>query len=337
METKETREGVLMTGSPTEHGDLSRLRLFTGSAHPELARKIASYLGVELGRMTCARFADGEVRLQVEESARGYDVFLIQPTCAPANENIMELLIMLDAFRRASARRITVVMPYYGYARQDKKVKPREPVTARLIANLITMAGANRVLACDLHAEQIQGFFDIPVDHLYMGPTIGRYLLEQGYGEEDVTVVSPDVGGVRRANALAQMLGKPLAIIAKRRPEPGRVDLLEVIGDVKGRVCIMIDDMVDTGGSVLQGAEALFQRGARDVIVTCTHPVFSGQAPERLQASPIRQVICTDTIPLDGKKKFPKLTVLSSAPLLAEAIRRIHRDESVSSMFGEWT
>ncbi|MCL6624252.1 MAG: ribose-phosphate diphosphokinase, partial [Fimbriimonadales bacterium] len=221
-----------MTGSHTEHGDLSRLRLFTGSAHPELAGKIARYLGVELGRMTCARFADGEVRLQVEESARGYDVFLIQPTCAPANENIMELLIMLDAFRRASARRITVVMPYYGYARQDKKVKPREPVTARLIANLITMAGANRVLACDLHAEQIQGFFDIPVDHLYMGPTIGRYLLEQGYGEEDVTVVSPDVGGVRRANALAQMLGKPLAIIAKRRPEPGRVDLLEVIGDV---------------------------------------------------------------------------------------------------------
>ena len=336
METKEARKKVVAPVRAMEQDDLSTLKLFTGNAHPGLAQKIADYLGIEMGRLTCSRFQDGEVRLQVNESARGCDIFLIQPTCSPANEHIMEVLIMLDAFRRASARRVTVVIPYYGYARQDKKIKPREPVTARLVANLITMAGAHRILTCDLHAEQIQGFFDIPVDHLYMGPTIGRYLSEEGFGDKDAVIVSPDVGGVPRTRALAEMLGKPLAIIVKRRPEPGNVDLMEIIGDVKGKACIMIDDMVDTGGSVLQGTTALLERGATDVIVTCTHPVFSGDASERLQASPISRVICTDTIPIRDQEQFSKLTVLPAAPLLGEAIRRIHLNQSVSSLFDTW-
>jgi ribose-phosphate pyrophosphokinase len=315
------------------NGELSRLQLFTGNAHPELANNIADYLGVTMGRLTCTRFSDGESLVQVNESARGKDIFLIQPTCYPTNDNIMELLIMLDAFRRASARRVTVVMPYYGYARQDKKIKPREPVTARLVADLITMAGAHRILTCDLHAEQIQGFFNVPVDHLYLGPEIGRYLLSEGYADEDVVVVSPDVGGVTRARALAEMLNKPLAIIAKRRPEPGKVDIMEIIGDVSGRKAVMIDDIVDSGGSVISGAEALIGRGATDVIVTCTHPVFSASASQRLQDSPISRVICTNTIPIEQRKVFPKLKVLSAAPLLGEAIRRIHLDQSVSELF----
>ncbi|KAA0229084.1 MAG: Ribose-phosphate pyrophosphokinase [Fimbriimonadales bacterium] len=331
-EAAETRvESEVRNG--TENGDLSQLKLFTGNAHPELAHDIADYLDVEMGRMTCTRFSDGETQVQVNESARGCDVFLIQPTCAPTNDNIMELLIMLDAFRRASAKRVTVVMPYYGYARQDKKIKPREPVTARLIADLITMAGANRVLTCDLHAEQIQGFFDIPVDHLYLGPTIGRFLIQEGYADQDVVVVSPDVGGVGRARALAEMLRKPIAIIAKRRPEPGKVEVMEIIGDVEGKQCVIIDDMIDTGNSVMQGVEALLKRGATDVVLTCTHAVFSANAPQRMSEGPVSRVICTDTIPIDNRKRFPKLTVLPAAPLMAEAIRRIHLDLSVSSLF----
>jgi ribose-phosphate pyrophosphokinase len=318
------------------NGNLASLKLFSGNSNPELAFKIAEHLGIELGRMTCTKFSDGEVRIQVDESARGSDVVIIQSTSQPANENIMELLIMMDAFRRASAESMTVVMPYYGYARQDKKIKPREPVTARLIADLLTTTGATRIVACDLHADQIQGFFDVPVDHLYLGPVIGRHLFDQGYADQDAVVVSPDVGGVVRARGLAEMLGKPLAIIAKRRPEPGRVDIVEIIGDVEGKVCIMIDDMVDTGGSVVQGAEALLQRGATDVVVTCTHPVFSANASQRLQDGPISRVICTDTIPIPLNKQFPKLTILSAAPLLAEAIRRIHMHESVSSLFESW-
>lgn len=330
------QEEEIILNQEQENGELSMLRLFTGNAHPELAHKIADYLGVQMGRLTCTRFGDGETKVQVNESARGCDIFLVQPTCAPANDNIMELLIMLDAFRRASARRVTVVMPYYGYARQDKKIKPREPVTARLIADLIQMAGAHRVLTCDLHAEQIQGFFEIPVDHLYLGPEIGRFLVREGYADRDVVVVSPDVGGVARARALAEHLGKPLAIIAKRRPEPGKVDIMEIIGEVEGRIAVMIDDIVDSGGSVIQGAEALLKRGASDIIVTCTHAVFSANSTERLQDGPISRVICTDTIPIEPRKRFPKLTVLSAAPLLGEAIRRIHLDQSVSSLFSGW-
>jgi ribose-phosphate pyrophosphokinase len=316
--------------------DLSDMKLFSGNAHRELGHRVAEYLGIDLGRITATRFSDGEIRVLVDESARGNDVFLLQPTCDPVNDSLMELLIMLDAFRRASARRITVVMPYFGYARQDKKTKPREPITARLVADLIQVAGAHRVVCCDLHAEQIMGFFDIPVDHLYAGPILGRYMMEQGWHEDNIVVVSPDVAGVTRARALAEMLHSPLAIVAKRRPEPNKVDILEIVGDVEGRKAIMIDDMVDTGGSVIQGAEALLKRGATDVIVSGTHAVFSGNASQRLQDSVISRVIVMDTIPIPSEKLFPKLTVLPISPLLGEAIRRIHTNQSVSSLFNTW-
>lgn len=310
-----------------------RMRIFTGNANPLLAQNIADCLGIPLGQILVSRFSDGEIRVQVGENARGLDVFIVQPTCAPVNENLMELLIMLDAFRRASARRITCVIPYYGYARQDKKVKPREPITARLVANLLEVAGANRVLTVDLHAQQIQGFFNLPVDHLYAGPLIGEYLIESGLAHENCVVVSPDVAGTPRAKTLAEMLDAPFAIIAKRRPEPNKVEVMEVVGNVEGKTAIMIDDMVDTGGSLVQGAEALIERGATGVIACCTHPVLSGNAPERILRSPIRKLIVTDTIPVPPEKLNEKITVLSVAPLLAEAILRIHNDDSVSVLF----
>lgn len=321
-----------------ETRDLSGMKLFSGNAHRELADRVADYLGIDLGRLTSTKFSDGEIRVMVDESARGNDVFLLQPTCYPANDTLVELLIMLDAFRRASARRLTVVIPYFGYARQDKKTKPREPITARLVADLIGMAGAQRVVCVDLHAEQIQGFFNIPVDHLYAGPIIGRWMIEQGYPEEEnLVVVSPDVAGVGRARSLAEMLGGvPIAIIAKRRPEPNKVDIVEIIGDVQGKKCVMIDDMIDTGGSIITGAEVLLKRGATEVVACCTHAVFSGNASQRLQDSVVARVICTDTVPIPSVKMFPKLTVLPSAPLLGEAIRRIHLNESVSELFDDW-
>ncbi len=311
------------------------LRVFSGNAHPALADSIAHHLGVPRGEMTCTRFNDGEVRVQVEESARGMDVFIVQPTCAPVNDNLMELLIMIDAFRRASASRITVVLPYYGYARQDKKIKPREPVTARLVADLITEAGATRAVCVDLHAGQIQGFFRIPMDHLYAGPLIAEYLCEQGLGNGDTCVVSPDVGGVTRARALAEWLKTSIAIIAKRRPEPGKVEVVEIIGDIKGRICVMIDDIIDTGGTIVHGAEALMERGAAGVVVCCTHAVLSNNAIDRIIASPIKQLIITDTIPFKHTQHIEsgRVTVLSVAPLLADAIRRIHSDDSVSELF----
>ncbi|MFY9233796.1 MAG: ribose-phosphate pyrophosphokinase [Fimbriimonadaceae bacterium] len=312
------------------------MKLFAGNANRDLALRVADYMEIDLGRLTSTKFSDGEIRIMVDESARGNDVFLIQPTCAPANDTLMELLIMLDAFRRASARRISVVMPYFGYARQDKKVKPREPITARLVADLIQKAGAHRVVCTDLHAEQIMGFFEVPVDHLYAGPIIGRYMIEQGYREEDVVVVSPDVAGVGRARALAEMLNSPIGIVAKRRPEPNKVDIVEIIGDVEGKKCVMIDDMIDTGGSIIMGAEALLKRGATEVVASCTHAVFSGNAPQRLQDSVVSKVITMDTIPIGSEKMIPKLTVLPSAPLIGEAIKRIHLNESVSTLFDEW-
>ncbi len=317
--------------------NLTGMKLFAGNAHRELGLKIADYLGIELGRMTSTRFSDGEIRLMVDESARGNDVFILQPTCAPVNDSLMELLIMLDAFRRASAQRLTVVMPYYGYARQDKKIKPREPITARLVADLIVRAGAQRVVTVDLHAEQIQGFFDIPVDHLYGGPILGRHFVNEGFANmDDVVVVSPDVAGVGRARSLAEMLKAPIAIIAKRRPEPNKVDIVEIIGDVSGKRCVMIDDMVDTGGSIINGAEALMKRGATEVMCCCTHAVFSGNASQRLQDSVVSKVVALDTHPLGNEKQFPKLTVLPSAPLVGEAIRRIHLNQSISSLFSDW-
>ncbi|MBS1704975.1 MAG: ribose-phosphate pyrophosphokinase [Armatimonadetes bacterium] len=312
------------------------MKLFCGNAHRELGLRVAEHLNIELGQITSTQFSDGEIRVLVDESARGNDIFLIQPTCHPVNDTLMELLVMLDAFRRASARHITVVMPYYGYARQDKKIKPREPVTARLVADLITVAGAQRVVCVDLHAEQIQGFFDMPVDHLYAGPIIGDFLLREGFDNDDVVVVSPDVAGVSRARSLAEMLHTPIAIIAKRRPEPNKVDIVEIIGDVNGKTCVMIDDMCDTGGSVIMGAEALKKRGAREVIVTCTHPVLSGNAAQRIQDSVISKFICTDTLPIPAAKMVPKMKILPIAPLVGEAIRRIHLNESVSTLFKEW-
>jgi len=319
-----------------ERHDLPGMKLFSGNAHPVLAQRVADYLGTTLGRMTCTRFADGEIRVMVDESARGNDVFLIQPTCAPTNDNLMELLIMLDAFRRASASRITVVMPYYGYARQDKKIKPREPITARLVADFIQSAGASRVVTIDLHAEQIQGFFNVPVDHLYGGPLIGRYLVEQGLKDrDDVVVVSPDVGGVGRAKSLAEMLQCPFVVIAKRRAAPNVVEVVEIVGDFVGKTCVMIDDMIDTGGSIISGADARLNRGPKEVIVTCTHPVFSNQAMRRMEDSVISKIVHLDTIPheVNGYRKFVELP---SAPLIGEAVRRIHLNESVSELFDDW-
>jgi ribose-phosphate pyrophosphokinase len=312
------------------------LRIFTGNANPELAEKIAAQLGSPLGEIHVSHFSDGEVCVKIEESARGQDIFIVQPTCAPVNDNLMELLIMIDAFRRASAQRITVVLPYYGYARQDKKIKPREPVTARLVANLITQAGASRVLCLDLHAGQIQGFFDLPVDHLYAGPLIADHLISEGLYNSNTVVVSPDVGGVPRARALAEHLKTPIAINAKRRPEPNKVEIMEIIGDVSGKVCVMIDDLIDTGGSVVQGAEALLERGAIAVHACCTHGVLSGKAIERIDCSPLRSLVITDTVPLPEHKRSPKIKVLSVAGMLAEAILRIHEDNSVSEMFSHY-
>ncbi|CAN5372782.1 ribose-phosphate pyrophosphokinase [soil metagenome] len=317
--------------------DLSGMKLFHGNAHPELGKRVAEQLGIDCGRMMNQRFADGEIRVMIEESARGHDVFLLQPTCAPTNDNAMELFIMLDAFRRASARNITVVMPYYGYARQDKKIKPREPITARLVADIIQNAGATRVVALDLHAEQIQGFFNIPVDHLYGFPLLGKHFIEQGYREdEDVVVVSPDVAGVGRASALAKIIKAPLVVINKRRPQPNSVEVVEIVGDFVGKKCVMIDDMIDTGGSIINGAQALLDRGARQIVACCTHPVFSRNALARLQDSCISAVITLDTIPIPPGQHVPKLTILPSAPLIADAIRRIHQNESVSELFNDW-
>lgn len=321
---------------PPETG-FNGVKLFAGNANKALAEKVAANLGTSLGDLRATKFADGEIRIMIEESARGSDVFIIQPTCAPANDNLMELFILLDAFRRASAKRITVVMPYYGYARQDKKVKPREPITARLVADIIQMCGANRVVTLDLHADQIQGFFNIPVDHLYGGPILGEYFIQRGLkNQPDVCVVAPDVGGVGRAKKLADMLECPIIVIAKRRPAPNQVEVVEIVGDFAGKRCVMIDDMIDTGGSIASGAQALMDRGAKEVIACCSHPVFSSPATTRLQESCLSEVVVLDTVDLPEEKRFPKLTVLSAAPLIANAIKRIHFNESVSELFGKW-
>jgi ribose-phosphate pyrophosphokinase len=310
------------------------LRILAGSANPKLAHDIAEHLGIRVAQMLLSRFSDGEVRVKIEESLRGMDAFIVQSTSAPVNEHVMELLIILDALRRASAERITVVMPYYGYARQDKKVKPREPITARLVADLITLAGASRVLAVDLHVEQIQGFFNLPVDHLYAGPLVADYLISQKVSNGDVVVVSPDVGGVARAQSLANQIDASLAIIAKRRPEPNRSEIISVIGEVDGRTCVVIDDMIDTGGSIVNAAEMLKQRGARRVLAACTHGVLSGQAVQRMDlCAALEQVILTDTIAQPDGRLTGKFKCLSVAPLLAEAIDRIHRGASVSELF----
>lgn len=334
---REAASTEIMNSVEIRASDLNGMKLFSGNAHPDLCAKVADELGITPGQLTASKFSDGEIRVMVEESARGNDIFLLQPTCAPANDNAMELFIMLDAFRRASARNITVVMPYYGYARQDKKIKPREPITARLIADMIQAAGATRVVAIDLHAEQIQGFFNIPVDHLYGFPILGRYFADRGFAErDDVVVVSPDVAGVGRASALAKMINASLVVINKRRPRPNVSEVVEIVGDYVGKRCIMIDDMIDTGGSIVNGANALVDRGAREVIACCTHPVFSHNATQRIQDSCISELVCLDTIPIGPEKVVSKLKILPSAPLIAAAIRRIHGNESVSELFGDW-
>jgi len=306
------------------------LQLFAGGANIPLALEVAEYLGIPLGAMELKRFADGEVRVMITESVRGHDCFVIQPTSRPVNENLVELLVIIDALRRASARRITAVVPYYGYARQDRKFRGREPITAKLVANLLTVAGVDRVLTMDLHAGQIQGFFDIPVDHLTAAPLLADYFRQKDLG--DVVVVSPDVGGVARARGLAERLGAPLAIVDKRRPEPNVAEVMNVIGRVTGKVAIIMDDIVDTGGTLVESAEALMGRGAKAVYACCTHAILSGEAPRRIQESTLEELVMTNTIDQRGRLG-PKLKVISVAPLLGEAIRRIHSDMSVSEMF----
>ena len=311
------------------HGEL---KLFTGNSNPDLAREICAYLGIPLGEAIVSSFSDGEIRVKIEENVRGGDVFVVQSTCEPVNRSIMELLIMIDALRRSSASRITAVIPYYGYGRQDRKDQPRVPITAKLIADLITTAGTDRVLTMDLHAGQIQGFFNIPVDHLYATPVLLDYISKQG--GSDLVVVSPDAGGVERARAFAKRLQAGLAIIDKRREGPNKAQMMNIIGDVDGRNVLLVDDMIDTAGTIVQGARACADKGARRVWAGCTHPVLSGPALERVQESCLAEVIVTNTIPLHGKEQLcPKLKVLSVASLLGEAISRIHEEESVSSLF----
>ncbi|HOA91712.1 MAG: ribose-phosphate pyrophosphokinase [Bacillota bacterium] len=311
-----------------------KMKIFSGNANPALAREIASNLGMNLGDSSVTRFKDEEISVNINETVRGADVFIIQPTSKPVNENLMELLIMIDACRRASAKSITAVIPYYGYARQDRKTKPREPIAAKLVANLITAAGANRVLTVDLHAGQIQGFFDIPVDNLKALPILANYFIKKGLRGDDVVVVSPDVGGVTRARELAGILGTNLAIIDKRRPKANVAEVMNIIGDVKGKTAIMIDDMIDTAGTITQGAQAILDAGAVDVMACCSHAVFSKPAIERLRDSVLSEVVVTNSVPLSEEgAAVDKIKVLSIASLLAEAMRRIYEELSVSVLF----
>jgi len=308
------------------------LKVFSGNSNRPLAEKICDYLGVPLGRAEVRTFSDGEVMVEIDESVRGADVFVVQSTCPPVNDNLMELLVMIDALKRASAGRISAVVPYYGYARQDRKVAPRHPISAKLVANMITVAGASRVLTMDLHAGQIQGFFDIPVDNLYARPVLLQYIREKF--SDDLVIVSPDAGGVERARAFAKRLDVSLAIIDKRREKANVAEVMNIIGDVKGKVAVIVDDIVDTAGTLTKAAEALMEKGAKAVYGCCTHPVLSGNALERIEASPIEELVVTDTIPLSSESsKCPKIKVLSVARLFGEAIRRIHLNESVSALF----
>lgn len=311
--------------------DTSKLKIFTGNAHPALAQEICDYIGVPLGTAVCGRFNNGEIQVMVNESVRGKDVFIIQPTGAPVNDNLMELLIMVDAMKRASARHITVIVPYYGYARQDRKTRGREPISAKLVADLMSTAGVTRVVTMDLHAGQIQGFFDVPVDHLMSTSILAKYIKSMKL--ENLTIVSPDLGGVTRARELADRLGAPIAIIEKRRPEPGVAKVMNIIGTVKDRSCVLVDDIVDTAGSLCEGAKALDKAGAMGVYAAVCHPVLTDPATERVKNSCLKQLIVTNSLPIEDYKKQTKLKVLSVAPLLGEAIMRIFHDASVSSLF----
>jgi ribose-phosphate pyrophosphokinase len=310
------------------------MQLFTGNAHRGLAQEIAQYLNIPVGDATVEKFSDGEILVQINENVRGYDVFVLQPTCMPVNRHIMELLLMVDALKRASANRITAVIPYYGYARQDRKVQPRVPISAKLVADLITAAGTSRILTMDLHAAQIQGFFNIPVDNLYAAPVLLEYVEKKYNHRKNLVIVSPDAGGVERARAFAKELQSSIAIIDKRREAANVSQIMNVIGEVEEKDTIILDDMIDTGGTTIQAASALQKKGANRIIAACTHAVLSGTAVEKLNNSVIEELIVTNTIPLDSnKQQCTKLTVLSIASLIGEAIKRIHEESSISSLF----
>jgi ribose-phosphate pyrophosphokinase len=311
--------------------DTKRLRIFSGNANPVLAKEIAAYLGLTVGDAFVGRFNNGEIQVMIDESVRGTDVFIIQPTSYPVNDNMMELLIMIDAVKRASAKNITAVIPYYAYARQDRKTRGREPISAKLMANLLTVAGATRVVTMDLHAGQIQGFFDIPVDNLPGVPTLAEYIMSLQL--KDLVVVSPDLGGVSRARVFADRMHAPIAIIEKRRPAPGVAEVMNLIGNVEGKTAVIVDDIVDTAGSLTEGANALTRMGAKAVYACCTHAVLSDPAVERIEKSNITELIVTNTIPTAEGKSSPKIKVLSVAPLLGEAIIRIFGELSVSKLF----
>jgi ribose-phosphate pyrophosphokinase len=318
-------DGLMSTG----FGDL---KVFTGSAHPQLSREIAEVLGISVGQARLRRFPDSEVSFQIDENIRGADVFIVQPTSTPVDPHLMEMLVMVDAFRRSSAARITAVIPYYGYARQDRKDKPRVPISAKLVANLLSAAGTNRVLTMDLHKAQIQGFFDIPVDHLFAAPVIVDYCSRLHY--TNLTIVSPDAGGAERARAYAKRLDAELAVVDKRRTEDGTAEVMNVIGDVRGRTCILQDDIIDTAGTIQKAATALMEAGAERVLACAVHGVLSGPAIERIEKSPLEQLIVTNTIPLsEAGRQCKKIVVLSVARLLGQAIRNIHEETSVSSLF----
>jgi ribose-phosphate pyrophosphokinase len=311
---------------------LNNLKILSGNSNIQLAQAICKGLDISLGKANVKKFSDGEIQVEIEDNVRGMDVFVVQSTCTPVNRSLMELLIMMDAIKRASAERITAVIPYYGYARQDRKVAPRVPITAKLVADLITTAGANRILTVDLHAGQIQGFFNIPVDHLYSAPVIVEFIKEK-YAD-NLVIVSPDAGGVERARAFAKRLGSNLAIIDKRRPQPNESNIMNIIGDIEGKTALLLDDMVDTAGTLTQSANALIEKGATKVVACCTHPVLSGQAVEKINQSALQDLVVTDTIPLAKEaQSCKKIVLLSVAELLGEAIKRIHGNDSVSSLF----
>ena len=312
-------------------GVFSDYKIFTGNSHIELAKEIADIMGKPLGKATVTKFSDGEISVNIWESVRGIDVYITQSTCSPVNDNLMELLIMIDAMKRASAGRINAIIPYYGYARQDRKAKARDPITAKLVADLIMAAGADRVLTMDLHANQIQGYFDIPVDHLLGMPIIAKYFKEKQM--EDLVVVSPDHGSVTRARNLAEFLNCPIAIIDKRRPEPNKSEIMNIIGNIDGKNCIIIDDMIDTAGTICNAANAIKDLGAKAVFAAATHPILSGPAVERLEASAIEELVLLNTVPLAEEKKLEKMTFLSVAPLFAEAMTRVFTNGSISVLF----
>lgn len=317
----------------SEHYFDPKLKIFALNSNKPLAEKIAKVVGVELGKISVNQFSDGEIRINIEESIRGDHVYIIQSTSSPVNDNIMELLIMIDALKRASVKTVNVVIPYYGYARQDRKARSREPITSKLVANMITRAGADRILTLDLHAAQIQGFFDMPVDHLLGAPLLANYFLDNDIANEDTVVVSPDHGGVTRARKLAEFLKAPIAIIDKRRPKANVAEVMNIIGNVEGKKCILIDDMIDTAGTITLAAQALEDAGATEVYACCTHPVLSGPAIERIENSVLKKVIVTDSIQLTEDKMSDKIVQISVSELMGDAIKRIHENKSVSPLF----